>query len=180
MIYGADPADPQKIQAYAAQSEVALNHPEHELQNLRAVRRYADRLRQTEGITVGGPFRAWQFTGGGDHLLVDRPMRLGEAAGKSVYIKAMQKHVQVLPWTDRASHYEEYAGGYAEITVGAPLSRPLSHRLLIVHEFAHVGRFGDKHGPVWAAAFLEMVGRQLPDLHADLQAAFVSYGVQVA
>src|SRR5258708_39027675 len=120
-----------------------LHHPEHDLKDLRAVQRYVDQLRAAENIAVGGPFRAWLFEDGGDKLIVDRPRKLGDAAGKRVYVAALGRRVQILPWERRTSHYEEVEQypGYGEITVGAPSASQLSHRLLIVHEFAHGGRY---------------------------------------
>ena len=180
MIYGWDPADPQKLRAYHAQSSVMLHHPEHDLKDLRAVQRYVDQLRAAENIAVGGPFRAWLFEDGGDQLIIDRPRKLGDAAGKRVYVAALGTKVRILPWADRASHYEEpeQYPGYGEITVGGPPGSPLSHRLLIVHEFAHVGRHKEMHGPVWAAAFLQMTQHHLQELRDELFAAFTVHGVQ--
>lgn len=180
MIYGWDPADPQKLRAYHAQSEVMLQHPEHDLRDLRAVQRYVAKLRAVESIAVGGPFRAWRFEDGGDQLIFDRPRKLGDAAGKRIYVAALGTRVRILPWTDRTSHYEEPEPyrGYGEISVGGPPASPLSHRLLIVHEFAHVGRYKEMHGPVWAKAFLHMTQNHLPELRDELLAAFTAHGVQ--
>lgn len=180
MTYQWDPADPQKVQAYAAQSEVARAHPEYDLSNLRAVQSYVEKIRASEGVSVDGPFRAWQFQGGADQLIIDRPRKLGIAAGRTVYIPAFGTRVYLLPWPRRTSHYEVDASGRGEITVGGPVNGPLSHRLLILHEFAHINRYHEKHGPVWATAFREITRRYLPAIVDELIAALGANGVQCA
>lgn len=172
-VYAPDPTDPQKLAVYAAQTKVMKAHPEHDLDDLDSTRKYIGVVLHAENAGTVPCYKAWLHTGG--ELIVDRSALDQELAGQTASHPVTGQSIILLPWKDRYSHYDY---DKREIIVGGPSGRPLSHRLLAVHEAVHVTvPETAKHGPVWAGEFIGMTRRRLPELVDELVAAFGDAGV---
>ena len=171
-----DRGDPQKLLVYRAQTKVARHHPEHDLVDLLSVQKYAAELVSLEGMSLAGCFRAWHDDSG--KLIFDRSGKDLDLAGQTIRVPGEQRDVVIVPWGDRYSHFDY---DYNDIVVGGPPGRPISHRLLIVHEVSHKATpTTEDHGLEWAASFLTLVARHLPPLASELRVAFDGQGVRYA
>ena len=173
-MIAADPSDPQRVAVYEAQTDVVLAHPEDDLRDLPSVRAYLADLSAAEGAHVGHCYRAWHHNGG-DDMIVIRSMTDGDLAGTKTIHPADGRHVVVLPWSGRYSHFDPKND---EIVVAGRQDGALSHKLLIIHELSHVKTLTDEgHAPAWVGTFQAMTERRLPKLVHDLNDALLYYGV---
>jgi hypothetical protein len=168
--------DPQRLDVYRAQSDVAHAHPELDILDLATARAYVATITAAESLTISGCYRIWRFAGGADDdFVVDRSMADRDLAGVSLPHPVTGAAVVLIPWTDRYSGFDV---DYNEIDLGGPPNRPLSHQLLLVHEISHViKQTEEQHGPEWVQAFLSLTGRAPPNLRAELEVALRAYGV---
>src|SRR4029077_543691 len=135
---------------YEAQTDVVLAHPEDDLLDLHAVRAYLGDLSAAEDTRVGHCYRVWRHDGGDDPI-IDRSAIDQDLVGKEVAHPADGRHVLVLPWPGRYSHFDPEND---EIVVAGRQDGALSHRLLIIHELSHVKTLtNESHGPAWVSTF---------------------------
>ena len=176
--YVPDPTDSQKIAVYTAQTQVMKAHPEYDLDDLDSTRKYVREVLQAESAGAVPCYKGWLHTGGGAELIVDRSALDQELAGETASHPVTGHSIVLLRWKDRYSHYDY---DKREIILGSPSGRPLSHRLLAVHEVVH-GTVPEtaKHGPEWVGAFIGMTRRRLPELVDELVTAFDDAGVAYA
>ena len=173
-----DPArDPQQVSLYGAQTAVVLRDRAGDLFDLLAVKRYLDTILKAEGLTIGGCYRAFFYEGPGPGVLVHRGTEEKDLSGQD-YVFEDGTSVTLHNSTVRWSAFEQ---DYREILVAAP-GHPLSHKLLILHEVAHVINPLERasHGPSYAASFLQIVGRHLAPTYPLLRDEFVAHGVRWA
>ena len=171
-----DPEDPQAIRVYRAQTAVIAQHAEDELASLSAVRSYITELAVAEGVPPPACRLLLRHSGGPDHL-VDLRDQEGGRTGERIALPD-GREATILEWGVRLSHYD---AEHYMIGVGAQPGRPLSHRLLIAHEMAHLKRpTKEGHSREWVAMFRAVTARRLPHLDRELRIALRREGVITA
>jgi hypothetical protein len=166
--------DPQATPVNQAQTDVVLEHPNDDITDLAQARDYIAEVTAIQGVSVGGCYRAWRYQGGGDQMIVDRSKDNQDLAGMTIPHPADGTAIVILPWRSRYAHFDPQMN---EIVIGGCPGRPISHRLLLVHEVSHVLEPIQKHGPVWVERFERMTARHLPHLAAELHVALRRWGV---
>jgi hypothetical protein len=151
--------DPQQMAVYSAQSEVARSFPGDALHDLAGVRKYVSSVTEAEGVAVDGCFRAGWFGDPPLGVLVVWSGRDVSPAGID-HPLADDSVVRVYDPADRWSAFDIEKNS---ILVAGPPHLPLSHRLLIVHEVAHVVRpTQEMHGAEFVGTFLRLTDKYLP------------------
>jgi len=81
----------------------------------------------------------------------------------------------LLPWPQRFGAFDPHNH---QILFGAPSGWPLWHKLLVVHEIAHVTSGEEmKHGKIWAGEFLRLCHVYLPGMYEELRVALDKRGI---
>ena len=160
--------DPQQQSVYDAQSEIVPLLPQDDLADLAATRAYWTCISQAEGAAPLPLYRAWFYEGPGPGQVTDRSAEDRELDGVRYHLPNGGPTVVLGRLTSgRWSGFDVYL---REILVACPVGLPLSHRLLLVHELAHVldPHEQDTHGPSWVKTWLLLVEKHLPHAHAAL------------
>jgi hypothetical protein len=170
--------DPQQEAVYRAQSDVVLATPGGDLADLAAAKEYVGSLAKVYCVELKGCFRASFYDGPGPGLVVNWAGRDSDYSGAEYELPnggtAVILYNPALRWSG-------FDLDNNAILLAGPWGGPLSHRLLLIHELAHVINPIEKasHGPSYARTFLELTEQALPEAEPLLRRAFRNRGVAV-
>jgi hypothetical protein len=170
--------DPQQEALYRARSDVVSASPEDAVADLHDVTDYVARLVAIHGRALSGWFRATFYDGPGPGLVVNW------AGHDSDYTDARFQLPDGGPLVSLYNpdfRWSAFDVDHNAILVAGPTEGSLSHRLLLVHEIAHVINPIEKgtHGASYAQTFLELTQQHLPGSAEYLRVSFAARGVVV-
>lgn len=170
--------DPQQEALYRAQSDVVSVSPEDAVADLNDVNDYVAQLVAIHDLALNGCFRATFYDGPGPGLVVNWA---GHDADYSDAYFQLPEGGPLVSLYNPAFIWSAFDVDNNAILVAAPMQGPLSHRLLLVHEIAHVINPIEKgtHGASYARTFLELTQQHLPGSAEYLRVSFAARGVVV-
>ena len=125
--------DPHGPGVMRAQSHVANRHPGGDIRDLLAVNEYVAGLELAERVSLKGCFKAWWFGRPPEGVVVNWAGKEWSPEGMALELAGVGT---VYPY-DPPVTWSAFDQEKNALEVAAPTGRPLSHRLLLIHEVAH-------------------------------------------